>query len=756
MRRLTAIVLWALTAAGLIALITLPINLSTQLVASLSVVALMMILKMVRPEGIFRLIALAFGTAIVLRYVYWRTTSTLPPINQPEDFIPGFLLYCAEIYSVMMLALSLFVVAAPLPPRPARAANFGKANYVPTVDVFIPTYNEDADLLANTMAAAKALDYPTGKLNVWLLDDGGTVQKRNAANVGSARAAELRHKELQALCRELDVHYLTRERNEHAKAGNLNNGMAHSSGELIAVFDADHAPARDFLKETVEYFGEDPKLFLVQTPHFFLNPDPLERNLRTFEKMPSENEMFYGVIQRGLDKWNAAFFCGSAAVLSRRALDTAGGFSGISITEDCETAVALHSQGWNSIYVDKPLIAGLQPATFASFIGQRSRWAQGMMQILRFRFPLFKRGLTLAQRLCYMSSTLFWLFPFPRAIFLVAPLCYLFFDLEIFTASGGEFFAYTLSYMLVNLMMQNYLYGAFRWPWISELYEYVQTVHLLPAVVSVILHPRKPTFKVTAKDESISYSRLSEIAAPFFVIFGLLVVAVIVTGLKVYYEPYKMDVTLVVGGWNLLNLILAGAALGVVSERGQRAASRRVKVSRRCEFKIGRSWVPATVEDVSVHGLRLQVYGRPVVPKSEELSLVRFKTHFDGKSYELPLAIRNEEGTSDSTFFGCQYQPSTTIHHRLIADLMFANSNQWTEFQLSRRGNPGLLRGTVWFFGLAFFQTYRGLVYLSRSVFTNKPVPAQAPPPVQVPPPPKPAGRAKKPATPSAPAGAKV
>ena len=65
--------------------------------------------------------------------------------------------------------------------------------------------------------------------------------------------------------------------------------------------------------------------------------------------------------------------------------------------------------------------------------------------------------------------------------------------------------------MIVNLMMQNYLYGGFRWPWISELYEYVQTVHLLPAVVSVILNPRKPTFKVTAKDEFIDRSRLSEL-----------------------------------------------------------------------------------------------------------------------------------------------------------------------------------------------------------------------------------------------------
>jgi cellulose synthase (UDP-forming) len=184
---------------------------------------------------------------------------------------------------------------------------------------------------------------------------------------------------------------------------------------------------------------------MVQTPHLLLNPAPGERNLRTFLKMPSENEMFYGIIQRGLDKWNASFFCGSAAVLRRSALAETNGFQGRSITEDCETALELHSRGWHSIYVDKPLIAGLQPASFASFIVQRSRWAQGMIQILLFQRPFLKRGLSISQRLCYMSSMLFWFFPVARTIFLIAPLFYLFFDLEIFTASGSEFHAYTLS-----------------------------------------------------------------------------------------------------------------------------------------------------------------------------------------------------------------------------------------------------------------------------------------------------------------------
>lgn len=711
--KIRSVIVWIVVVTAVIALITLPVNLQTQLIASICALAVMAIIKILKGEGTWRLIALAFGTAIVLRYVYWRTTSTLPPVNQLENFIPGFLLYLAEMYNVMMLGLSLFVVATPLPPRPSRAA---KLEHFPHVDVFVPSYNEDATLLANTLAAASSMDYPADKLHIWLLDDGGTVQKRNSPKLLEAQEAMARHKELKQLCEDLGVHYLTRERNEHAKAGNLNNGMQHSSGELIAVFDADHAPARDFLKETVGYFEEDEKLFLVQTPHFFINPDPLERNLSTFDKMPSENEMFYGIIQRGLDKWNAAFFCGSAALLSRRALETTNGFSGISITEDCETALELHSTGWHSIYVDKPLIAGLQPATFASFIGQRSRWAQGMMQILRFRFPPLKRGLSMAQRFCYMSSTLFWMFPFPRTIFLFAPLFYLFFDLEIFTASGGEFLAYTLAYMFVNLMMQNYLYGSFRWPWISELYEYVQTVHLLPAVVSVMVNPRKPTFKVTAKDESIATSRLSEISRPFFVIFAVQVIALIITIYKIYAEPYKADVTLVVGGWNLINLLMAGCALGVVSERGEQAASRRVRINRRCEFRVDEEWYAASIEDVSVHGARINVFNRRAAGMVKgAIGDVRFQPHSGGEMVTLSVVVRNAQAAGDITTVGCQYVPKSAQDHRMIADLIFANSSQWSQFQESRRYNPGIIRGTIWFIGLALYQTSRGLVYFFRS-----------------------------------------
>lgn len=725
MRTAIYVIVWAIIAAVVVALVTLPISLQAHLIAGTIVVSAMILLKFLRPLGVWRLIALGLGTAVVLRYLYWRTTSTLPPVNQIEDFIPGLVLYLAELYNIGMLFLSLFVVAMPHPPRKAPPIDHENA---PTVDVFVPSYNEDAELLATTLSAALAMDYPVGRMQVYLLDDGGTDEKCASDNYLSAKAARERRAQLQELCTGLGVTYLTRARNLSAKAGNLNNGLANSTGDLIVVFDADHAPARDFLTETIGYFGRDPKLFLVQTPHFFINPDPLERNLKTFKHMPSENEMFYGIIQRGLDKWNAAFFCGSAAVLRREALDAAGGFAGRSITEDAETAITLHAKGWNSVYVDKPLIAGLQPATFASFIGQRSRWAQGMLQILFYQRPLFKRGLSLPQRLCYTSSALFWMFPFARLIFLISPLFYLFFGLEIFTASGAEFLAYILSYMVVNLMMQNYLYGRYRWPWISELYEFIQSVYLLPALISVMLNPSKPTFKVTAKNEALDMRRVSELGKPFFIIFAVLTLGLIATYWRTIVQPYNADTTLVVGYWNILNLLMAGCALGVVSERPEGRAARRFAVQRTGEISVEGKTAPMMTENASVDGIGIRMMSSafdrlPVGSKA----LISFETTIDMPRGELPIKVMRVQRDDKGVLLGCRYEVSAPLHSRMIADLVFSNSETWRRFQERRRQNMGVIYGTLRFLRIAIFQTSRGLSYfLGLTRFSH---PAQPNPP---------------------------
>lgn len=95
---------------------------------------------------------------------------------------------------------------------------------------------------------------------------------------------------------------------------------------------------------------------------------------------------------------------------------------------------------------------------------------------------------------------------------------------------------------------------------------------------------------------------------------------------------------------------------------------------------------------------------------------MRFRTFATDTDGVLPVAIRNFERTADGIAIGCRYRPQEAAHHKLVADLIFANSKQWEEFQLSRRGNPGLLRGTFWFLRLALYQTYRGVVYLLRDI----------------------------------------
>ncbi len=525
---------WLISAALTLLLLSQPLSTTVQLEMSIGAIVLMALLWLVAKGQTGRLTFLAIGSLVVLRYIYWRLSSTLPPLSDPINFGAGLLLVGAELYCFYILAVSLVINAAPLYRAPPPQ---DEDDDLPTVDIFVPSYNEDRHILATTLAAAKSIDYPAGKFTVWLLDDGGTDQKCADPDPRKAEEARARRKVLQALCADLGVSYLTRRRNLHAKAGNLNNGLQNSVGEIVVVLDADHVPFRSFLRDTIGHFAVDPRLFLVQTPHAFLNPDPIERNLKTFDRMPSENEMFYAVGQCGLDKWNGSFFCGSAALLRRRALDEAGGFSGITITEDCETAFELHSRGWTSIYVDKPLIAGLQPETLSDFIGQRSRWCQGMLQIMLLKNPVLKSGLKPIQRLCYLSSMTFWFFPLPRLVFMAAPLLYIFFDMKIVVANVDEAIAYTATYIVVNLMMQNYLYGRVRWPFVSELYEYVQGLFLIKATASVIISPRKPTFKVTAKNVNLDHDQLSPLALPYFLVFAILSIGALVSAYRYTFEP---------------------------------------------------------------------------------------------------------------------------------------------------------------------------------------------------------------------------
>ncbi|MDX1540094.1 MAG: UDP-forming cellulose synthase catalytic subunit, partial [Geminicoccaceae bacterium] len=593
---------WLLLAITVAWLSFQDVGVANQLALSATAVAGLLLMQVCRLSDVFRLLFVALATFLTLRYLAWRLTDTLPDPTGIA-FIAGFLLFLAELYGIAMYFFGVFVNIHPIDRKTVPLPD--DPELLPSVDIFVPSYNEEEDLLELTLTAAKQIRYPSSKLNVDLLDDGGTEQKRADRDPAKARAAEERHAQLQAMCARIGVGYLTRARNESAKAGNINAALPATSGDLILILDADHVPTQNFLEKTVGHFLKDPKLFLVQTPHFFVNPDPIERNLNTWERMPSENEMFYCVGQKGLDFWNASFFCGSAALIRRRYLEEIGGIQGVSITEDAETALELHARGLNSVYVSEPMIAGLQPETFAGFIGQRTRWAQGMMQIFLLKNPLFKRGLTLPQRISYLSSCTFWLFPLARTIFLFVPLTYLFFGMKIYNASLQEFMAYALGHLICSLLLTNHLFGRVRWPFISELYEMAQSLFLAPALLSVFLKPRAPTFKVTSKAETLEKSFISHLANPLLIMFGLLLAGAAAGVWRYVHFPLEHENLAIVFGWNLLNLIFIGAALGVVRERRQRRQMPRMPRAQNAVVDLGSREIQARLEDVSATGAQV-------------------------------------------------------------------------------------------------------------------------------------------------------
>ena len=705
------VIAWGIASFIAFVLLTQPVSAAAQLALSTTIIAVLLGTWFFGRGLVARQLFLALASFVVIRYMYWRTTSTLPPISDPLGFTIGLVLVIAEIYCVIILCISLLMNADPLS-RP-KLPDY-KDEELPTVDVFIPTYNEDEYILATTMAAARSMDYPADKLTVWLLDDGGSDQKCNDKDPAKADAARQRRISLQALCARMGCVYLTRKRNEHAKAGNMNNGLKFAKGDVIVVFDADHAPFREFLRQTVGHFLLDPNLFLVQTPHVFLNPDPIEKNLRTFERMPSENEMFYGITQRGLDKWNGSFFCGSAALLRRAALETTGGFSGVTITEDCETAFELHAKGWTSVFVEKPLIAGLQPETFVSFIGQRSRWCQGMMQILMLKNPALKKGLHFIQRVCYLSSMTFWFFPLPRLMFMLAPLTHIFFDIKIFVSNFDEAIAYTSTYMIVNIMLQNYMFGTVRWPWVSELYEYVQGVFLAKAMVSVAMNPRKPTFNVTAKGLTLDNNHLSELAWPFFVIWGTLFVASAYAFYRYMFEPGIDNLMLVVGIWNTFNLIIAGVGLGAVAERAQPDRHPRLRIARTGRLLVEGASIPVTMRDVSAGGVSLSV--TEDLPDAVNGAAVPVRLEIDAvgtlcAGMTLPLRLTRSHRSGAETIYNFNFHEMEPDDYFVLADLMYGDSDALPRFLASRRKHKNIFAGGGQFLWWGVSEPFRAFRY---------------------------------------------
>ncbi len=626
------------------------------------------------------LVMMGISLVVSSRYIWWRLTETLA-FGDPFEFTLAIGLVLADVYYFVAMTLGYFQSMWPLKRKPVPLpADQGEW---PSVDVFIPTYNESLEVVRTTVLAASVIDWPADKLNIYLLDDG--------------RRAEFRD-----FCAAVGVHYVTRSDNAHAKAGNINAALKKSSGDYVAVFDCDHIPTRSFLQVAMGLFLRDEKLAVVQTPHYFFSADPFERNLDTYGKVPNEGELFYGLLQDGNDQWDATFFCGSCTVIKRKPLEEVGGVAVETVTEDAHTALKLHRRGYHSAYLAVPQAAGLATESLSGHVAQRIRWARGMAQIMRIDNPLAGKGLQLAQRLCYFNAMLHFFYSLPRMIYLTAPLAFLFFGAQVIHASATMILAYAIPHLFQSALTNLRVQGRHRHLLWNEVYETALAWYILRPTLMAVINPKLGKFNVTPKGGLVERSYFDrQIAKPYLFLLFLNLAGVVAGILRLFQveDAGAINTIWVNLGWTFYNMLLLGATIATASETRQVRRSHRVPLDIPANLYLPDGRVLACrTRDFSTGGMAVRLQDKEPVEPGMPLHI---GLSHRGLERLLPALVRHDRNGTISL----QFSAMTMEQERWLVASTFARADIWLSQWGQRQQNsfwksvPQVLGASMYGFG---------------------------------------------------------
>ena len=572
-------------------------------------------------------------------YLAWRIAFTVDP-SVPWLSIP---LVVLEIHAALGLALFTF--------------SLWDVDRRPHVDdvhssderivVFIPTYNESIEILLPTVAAAIAMRVTH---ETWVLDDGARTEV--------ARLAE-----------DLGARYLARPNHEHAKAGNLNYALGSVPADLVAILDADHVASPDFLVHTLGYFA-DPAIAVVQTPQDFYNQDSFEHDPDgPADDHYHEQQLFYRILQPGKNRWNAAFWCGTGAVVRVAALDDIGGVATDTITEDIHTTIRLHRRGWKTVYHNEVLARGLAASDADTYQGQRLRWGTGAMQVLRRENPLVVSGLTLAQRLAYASTLLGWFDAWRSLGYLVLPIAVVVTGAVPIRADATTFLvAFGATFTLQQLALAALSRGSHR-PLLSIVFELVRMTANLRATTTLITR-RQARFSVTPKGRQADLRRRVHVPLP---LRGVLVASVAAatwfalsllgaTGVR-YPVPWAVVAAF---GWMVVNaglVFIAVTRIRAARYAPERRASVRFEVGLDGEY----AGHPCRILDLSLTGARIVADGSPEPDGDHALSF-----GLAGRSMTITAAARSRRfGDDGRLVLGLGFAERVTAQRAELALALF-------------------------------------------------------------------------------------
>ena len=508
-----------------------------------------------RNVQIFGKICLVLSIYCTLVYLCWRIVYSIPVEAGPIAIAGNILLLIVEVLgfveSLILFRNLLGLKKHPLPEIPKDAW--------PDVDIFIATYNEPVELLRKTINGCKHLKYPDlSKVHVWVCDDN-------------------RRPHVRALAEEMGVGYFDRPDNKGAKAGNLNHALALTSAPYIVTLDADMVVKSDFLLKTIPYFvdvelreqkrPEEERLHLglLQTPQCFYDPDVFQHALYSERRAPNEQDFFYRTIEPAKTTTNSVIYGGSNTILARRALEDIGGFYTESITEDFATGLLIESAGYVSLALPEPMASGQTPHTFREHIQQRTRWGRGVIVTAK-KLKIWRRKLTLAQKVSYWSSVIYWYSPIKNFIYVLSPLLFATFAIPVFKCNWLELLAFWLPmFVLQDLSLRVNSKNAISTKW-SGIYETSVMPHLFIPILKESVGISLSKFKVTDKSKR-SGKRKRDVRSmvPFLILLALSVAGII--RMIIIFEAMQAVSYLILLFWLIRNSYFLIMALFLIDGR---------------------------------------------------------------------------------------------------------------------------------------------------------------------------------------------
>jgi cellulose synthase (UDP-forming) len=540
--------------------------------------------------------ALAICTILLgARYLLWRWQyslntdvlwfSVLIAVAETCAYI-GLLLYVHNLWSMNDTP------QASEPEKRSEVINGADDTAPISVDIFLPTYNEDPELTRYSIRDAKAVTYPFAlEMKIHVLDDGNRW-------------------EMKAVAEEEGVNYITRSTNAGFKAGNLRNGMAQTDGDFMVILDSDTRPFPTILSHTLGYF-RDPDVAWVQTPQWFYDTPigrPLHREWAsrygrigefaaksiqgvigpiTVGRDPfvSDAKLFYDVIQRRRNGLNISFCCGAGSIHRREAVmetalkeyaktideqttrfseyTTSGSDLGLlkqvlrkeisiatvlmpykfHVSEDIYTSILLHGdkvRNWKSVYHPQTESKMLSPLDIQSWAMQRFKYAAGSLDILFNDCPLFRDGMNFRQRLMYGATFWSYLAPLWNVVFIAAPLIALFTGLSPIKAYSVDFFAHLVPFLIVHELAA--VFGT--WGVDNRQGKMLNIAFFSFNLVALwtVLSGKEIKFKVTPKKRN--NQRHLSLVAPQICVVAATLIAVSYALVNVWINPESADIGL--------------------------------------------------------------------------------------------------------------------------------------------------------------------------------------------------------------------